>query len=63
LKVAFDKYLPAVLNNGETKKVVQKQSLTESKLITEVTGDKAAKKQIEHEDQDKLIEFKRLAGL
>jgi hypothetical protein len=63
LKVAFDKYLPAVLNNGETKKVVQKQSLTESKLITEVTGDKAATKQVEHEDQDKLIEFKRLAGL
>lgn len=63
LKVAFDKYLPAVLNNGESKKIVQKQSLTESKLITEVTGDKAAKKQIEHEDQDKLIEFKRLAGL
>lgn len=63
LKVAFDKYLPAVLNNGESKKVVQKQSLTESKLITEVTGDKAATKQVEHEDQDKLIEFKRLAGL
>jgi hypothetical protein len=63
LKVAFDKYLPAVLNNGETKKVVQKQPLTESKLITEVTGDKAATKQVEHEDQDKLIEFKRLAGL
>jgi hypothetical protein len=63
LKVAFDKYLPAVLNNGESKKVVQKQSLTESKLITEITGDKAANKQSEHEDQDKLIEFKRLAGL
>lgn len=64
LKVAFDKYLPAVLNNGETKKAMPvKQSLTESKVITEVTGDKAANKQIEHEDQDKLIEFKRLAGL
>jgi len=65
LKVAFDKYLPAVLNNGVSeKKVVEKQTLAESKVVTEVTGDKSAKKQVEvDEGVDNLIDFKRLAGL
>ena len=63
LKSAFDKYLPAVLNTGSDKKVV-KQSLSESKMISEITGDKSAKKQVEVEDgPDNLIDFKRLAGL
>ena len=65
LKAAFDKYLPAVLNNGVSeKKVVAKQNLSESKVMTEITGDKSAKKQVEVEEgPDNLIDFKRLAGL
>ena len=62
LKATFDKYLPAVLNTG-TDKHAQKQTLSESKVVTEVTGDKTAKKEVEVEDSDKLIDFKRLAGL
>ena len=64
LKATFDKYLPAVLNTGSEKKVVAKQSLTESAMISEVTGDKSAKKEVEAEEgSDNLIAFKRLAGL
>jgi hypothetical protein len=62
LKNAFDKYLPAVLNNGSEKKAV-KSALTES--VVEVTGNKTAKKEIEVEveDRDNVIDIKRLAGL
>jgi hypothetical protein len=60
LQAAFDKYLPAVLNNGSDKKQVQKQNLSESKLITEVTGDKSAKLKVEQEGDDSIIEFKNL---
>lgn len=64
LKAAFDKYLPAVLNSGTSTKPAQKQALSESKVISEVTGDKSAKKQTEVEEgHDNLIDFKRLAGL
>jgi hypothetical protein len=64
LKATFDKYLPAVLNTGSEKKVVAKQALTESAMISEVTGDKSAKKEVEVEEgSDNLIAFKRLAGL
>lgn len=65
LKSAFDKYLPAVLNLGTTaKSETQKQTLAESKMISEITGDKSAKKQVEVEEgSDNLIDFKRLAGL
>lgn len=64
LKATFDKYLPAVLNNGSDKKPAQsKQTLSEDRVIREVTGDKSAKKVVEAEDQDNLIDFKRLAGL
>ena len=63
LKATFDKYLPAVLNSGATKPA-QKQSLSESRVVTEQTGDKSAKKQTEVEEGvDNLIDFKRLAGL
>ena len=63
LKVAFDKYLPAVLNQGSIAPA-QKQALTESKVITEITGDKSAKKEVEVEEgSENLIAFKRLAGL
>lgn len=60
LKAAFDKYLPAVLNTG-SEKIAPKTIIREN--ISEVTGNKTAKKQVEVEDQDNLIDFKRLAGL
>ena len=64
LKATFDKYLPAVLNTGSVTKPATKQSLTESKMISEVTGDKSAKKpEVDSEDNNNVIELKRLAGL
>jgi len=65
LKVAFDKYLPAVLNTLTEKKVVNKQPLNESKVVTEITGDKSAKvEQVEDfEGRDNVVDIKRLAGL
>jgi hypothetical protein len=62
LKATFEKYLPAVLNTGNGKPV--KQAITEAK-ITEVTGDKSAKKDVEVdvEERDNVIDIKRLAGL
>jgi len=62
LQAAFDKYLPAVLNTGSNKKAA-KSSLTESKMISEVTGDKAAKQEVDMEQRDNVIDIKRLAGL
>lgn len=61
LQAAFDKYLPAVLNTGAEKKPA-KAVLSESKVISEITGDKPAAKQ-EVEQDSNLIDFKRLAGL
>ena len=64
MKATFDKYLPAVLNSGAEKKSVTKQNLSESKMISEITGDKSAKKQVEVDEvATNLIDFKRLAGL
>lgn len=63
LQAAFDKYLPAVLNTGAEKKPA-KAVLSESKVISEITGDKpAAKHESEVEQDTNLIDFKRLAGL
>jgi hypothetical protein len=63
LQAAFDKYLPAVLNNGAEKKTA-KSALTESKMISEITGDKSAKQDVvETEERDNVIDIKRLAGL
>lgn len=59
LKSAFDKYLPAVLNNSAAPKA-EKQVLAESRK--EVTGDKSAKVSVET-DHTNVIEIKRLAGL
>lgn len=60
LKVAFDKYLPAVLNNS-MEKTVKKAVLSESIVVT---GDKAAVKQsVDVEVRDNVIDIKRLAGL
>ena len=62
LQNAFDKYLPAVLNNGAAQPA--KKRLTESAVVAEVTGDKTAKKVVEIDDTtDNVIDIKRLAGL
>jgi hypothetical protein len=63
LQAAFDKYLPAVLNVGTERKVAEKQTLSESKVMKEVTGDKSAKQEVEVEDNSNVIDLKRLAGL
>jgi hypothetical protein len=61
LRSAFDKYLPAVLNNSIAQQPkANKQVLSESRK--EVTGDKAAKVNAEIIDNN-VIEIKRLAGL
>jgi len=59
LQAAFDKYLPAVLNNATEKKAT-KQLIKES---IEVTGNKSATKQVEVEARDNVIDIRRLAGL
>jgi hypothetical protein len=63
LKDAFDKYLPAVLNNGSDKPATKKAVINES--VKEITGDKAAiKPKVEDEShRDNVIDIKRLAGL
>ena len=62
LKNAFDKYLPAVLNEGSERKV-EKAPLTES-ISTAQTGNKSAKKEEKVELGDSnVIDLKRLAGL
>lgn len=61
LQAAFDKYLPAVLNNITEKKENKKSVLSES--VKSVTGDKAAIKQVEDVPRDNVIDLRRLAGL
>ena len=60
LKSAFEKYLPAVLNNGVAPKSEKTKVLSESR--TEVTGDKSAKVSVET-NYNNVVEIKRLAGL
>jgi hypothetical protein len=59
LQAAYEKYLPAVLNNSGVKKA-EKPVLAESR--TEVTGDKSAKNDVPETDNN-VIEIRRLAGL
>jgi predicted DNA-binding protein len=60
LQAAFDKYLPAVLNNSSVKPLAEKSvMLAESRQV--VTGDKTVK-QAEVRDNN-VIELRRLAGL
>jgi len=56
LKSAYEKYLPAVLNDAPAKgrKVI-------SESVREVTGDKTVK--VAEEDRSNVIDIKRLAGL
>lgn len=56
LKNAYEKYLPAVLNNTVAK---SRKVVTES--VREVTGDKTVK--AAEEDRSNVIDIKRLAGL
>lgn len=56
LSVAFDKYLPAVMD-GEKKKVTQKVALTES---SEVTGNRETKPEV---GLDNILDIRKLAGL
>ena len=58
LQAAYDKYLPAVLNNTPTVKA-NKVMIAESRV--EVTGDKSAKTNVGSETN--VIEIRRLAGL
>ena len=60
LQQAFDKYLPAVLNNTSAPKQAPKAMLSEGRSA--VTGDKTAKVSAT-EDFTNVIEIKRLAGL
>ena len=60
LKNAFEKYLPAVLENRSVK--ANKKVITES--LSEVTGDKSARSQEQDEQSESnVIDLKRLAGL
>ena len=67
LQSAYEKYLPAVLNNNPvtTKPVAKQAVLTESRAV--ITGDKTtAKTAVKVEDtesSDNVYEIKRLAGL
>lgn len=61
LQSAFDKYLPAVLNqSGSAKKDAARAVLAES---TVVTGNKTAQVRKDVESVENVIEIKRLAGL
>ena len=59
LQTAYEKYLPAVLNNVSAKPKAEKAVLAESR--TEVTGDKSAKD--DADANNNVVEIRRLAGL
>ena len=62
LQKAFDKYLPAVLNNITERKESKKTVLSES--VGAVTGDKTTTtKQVEEESRDNVIDLRPLAGI
>jgi len=63
LKNAFDKYLPAVLNNITEKKENSAKKTVLSESMVAVTGDKSATKQVEVDERDNVIDIRRLAGL
>lgn len=58
MKAAFDKYLPAVLN--ESAKPAAKPVVTESKAVT---GDKAAKPVGDDDRNNNIVDIRRLAGI
>jgi len=62
LQSAYEKYLPAVLNNGANKAApAAKQMIAESR--SEVTGDKTAKTVAKTQIDNNVFDLKRLAGL
>ena len=61
LQSAYDKYLPAVLNNTAKSAAQPKAMLAESRV--EVTGDKSANSLAIEENANNVFEIKRLAGL
>jgi predicted DNA-binding protein len=61
LQSAYDKYLPAVLNNTAHKPTQKKTVLSESRV--EVTGDKSANTTAMEDNGNNVFEIKRLAGL
>jgi hypothetical protein len=61
LQSAYDKYLPAVLNNTAQPAKQAKAMLAESRV--EVTGDKSANTPAVEENANNVFEIKRLAGL
>ena len=62
LQSAYEKYLPAVLNNGTAKAApAAKQMIAESR--SEVTGDKTAKTVATTQVDNNVFDLKRLAGL
>jgi len=56
LSIAYDKYLPAVME-GDTKKVAKKTTLTESSVVT---GDREMKPEV---GLDNILDIRKLAGL
>ena len=60
LQSAFEKYLPAVLNEGL--KVDRKKNAVLTESRSSVTGDKSAKANADSDDNN-VVELKRLAGL
>jgi hypothetical protein len=61
LQSAYDKYLPAVLNNTARVESKPKAMLNEGRV--EVTGDKSANTAAVEENANNVFEIKRLAGL
>lgn len=61
LQSAYDKYLPAVLNNTAQPVKQAKAMLSESRV--EITGDKSASISAVEENGNNVFEIKRLAGL
>jgi hypothetical protein len=60
LQSAYDKYLPAVLNNQAPAKV-EKPKAVLAESVVEVTGDKSAKSSVNTDNN--VVEIRRLAGL
>jgi hypothetical protein len=62
LKSAFEKYLPAVLNNASVATPKPSRVITESRSVA--TGDKSATQNVTDSDPiNNVVEIKRLAGL
>jgi hypothetical protein len=62
LQAAYDKYLPAVLNNSQSSVKVETPKAVLAESRKEVTGDKSAKTDVT-ETSNNVVELKRLAGL